>query len=1089
MRWPDLRAHAARIERTATPGSQPMNRNTLGRVRLALSCAALALTAHAMADTTGGAPLPPHLATPDAALLPDYVALALTHTSLTDDPAWRPLRLTLAPARPQPAVIVLPVQTQAYGFSQAFNALVGARLDQELGRRHVDASRQTEIVDWRGPFVRRTDEKEVAAFATAHPNASLLRVYVGHDYESHAFITLSRNDDGKARLAHRRIVMPDGEITTLTAITATLPGLLAEIGMGDAKPAAALPAGRGAGCEKSDWALADVATSAPPVATACHALLMGTLLPDYLASMNFAAPATAPARLAWLARAWIEADALAQASPAMRSARTLAAWQLRLDGSQDNASKLVNERDVVVRPLAGMLSTLQRAESAPKLSRNETAAGFVKTAIDGLPRFAAAVVKERALYAQDFRRVELCPMELAVASFKAPAGCGEDATPVTRPQSPPTPGQSQLLDEWRLAQAWNGLFVEGYMRAHAPSLQRVIDALPPLVATHPFIRQVRFHVHGAESRVDDPAAHLARSRARILDYAQVVATLQRDDPLERETKVVDDTVTQQERLDAAILKAEDDVRRLTRAQGDPPGWPFLWKTPRGPVIAATFLSDGPFWKAEAARREIANPHVATSTPQPSQPAVSAALAATAASRGEPGFGNPHNDTKPTFETNTWPSMPTRKELEQRLVRAPWDMEARSMLALLTLESGAGVAQARRVIDARKAHPHSEDDLGESNDLALAGHVFYFAGELEAARDYYGRAAAFDTGGDADFLAKVRLAAMAGHPGAALAWSHKRRLRYDHEWAVADEAGYLFMLKRPDEAWALLMPRLQVSKESAMWGAALAGHRIAGHRLDEMPDWFKQNRLEQVKDDLQKMGQVWLTNYAILDRLPTLADTKLLYDWRWNWAGGPLVVKTALDGTAVAKPYKLDDDIQFTDMHDKVLLMPLYAWTLWNTTGGKDPALDGFRKASIDAGFQSVLTKAMVLAADGKRAEALKFLTVARYELGRRGTAYPLKEDFHAPAYHFVLASWLMSRQTHDPAYAQQGLAIAVAYQHVVDYMAWPYAAEALLSRDPEARAIAACRAQALDAASMMLHESGLHPDPASPTCRKATAWQ
>jgi hypothetical protein len=82
----------------------------------------------------------------------------------------------------------------------------------------------------------------------------------------------------------------------------------------------------------------------------------------------------------------------------------------------------------------------------------------------------------------------------------------------------------------------------------------------------------------------------------------------------------------------------------------------------------------------------------------------------------------------------------------------------------------------------------------------------------------------------------------------------------------------------------------------------------------------------------------------------------------------------------------------------------------------------------------------------------------------------------------------MSRKTGEPAYAAQGLAVAEAYQHFEAWVAWPYAAEALLGKDAKAREIAACRAQKLDADSMFLHESGLHPDPKSAVCRKATAW-
>ena len=173
------------------------------------------------------------------------------------------------------------------------------------------------------------------------------------------------------------------------------------------------------------------------------------------------------------------------------------------------------------------------------------------------------------------------------------------------------------------------------------------------------------------------------------------------------------------------------------------------------------------------------------------------------------------------------------------------------------------------------------------------------------------------------------------------------------------------------------------------------------------------------------------------------------------------------------------------------LLPFYAWATWNATGGKAAPLQYVRDAPLESGLGGVLSKAMVLAADGRRDESLRFLTAARYELGRHalyGSRYALRDPLRTAPYDFVLATWLMTRQTGEPAYAVQGLAVAQAYQHVDAYMAWPYAAEALLSKDAKGREIAACRAQKLDAGSMFLQASGLHPDPGGVVCRKATAW-
>jgi hypothetical protein len=109
-------------------------------------------------------------------------------------------------------------------------------------------------------------------------------------------------------------------------------------------------------------------------------------------------------------------------------------------------------------------------------------------------------------------------------------------------------------------------------------------------------------------------------------------------------------------------------------------------------------------------------------------------------------------------------------------------------------------------------------------------------------------------------------------------------------------------------------------------------------------------------------------------------------------------------------------------------------------------------------------------------------------LGRINGSSPFDDRFDNAPYAFVLASWSMWRQTGERAYAEPGLAIARAYQRVWPAEAWTYAAEALLGTDASSREVAACRAEKLDPASLMLHESGLHPQPDSDTCRRATAW-
>jgi hypothetical protein len=1031
------------------------------------------------AATQDALPELPHVLHPDAPLYPDYYAAALARTSLTDDPAYRPLRLQPGAVQREPTLIVLPVQTQAFGFSPTFRALLGARLDQELQRRHIAATRQTDIVDWRGPFVRRLDDATVAAFAEGHVGATLLTLYLGHDAAGHAFITLGKQKDGKTTLAHRRVDIPQDEIPTLDLFTQTLLPMLAELGLGDAKPAPRIAPHDAGGCSVDAWQLADISSDAPPDITACHALLMGTLMPDFLSVVAFRTQPSMPDRAAWLARAWVEADTLSIKLPAMRDAVTLAALQLRLDPQLNDAATLADSKDPVVRPLARMLIARSKAEKAPSRSVRDAADQYVEQASQGLPPFAHAIVAEHARFTDGFYQVDSCPMTLALPHFKVPADCEDEAHESPHTQHAATIGETALLDEWRLAAAWKELFYEGEIQGSSTGLSRSVSEMPARLARHPVIRVMRYAMREHDKPAVGIDAVVAQARSRNADYAQAIATLQRDDVMIRNNAVGDGLVPAV-RTDAAVARIEDDSSRLDGVELLD-FWSAILTRPELKPGPTAFLVDGNFMQANIRlmRRgsRYANPGAS----------MLAHLQASAPRRSEVLTGFSSVWYFPASEN----SLPSRAQLEQQLAQDPSNMGLRTQLALVALEHGASIGDARKIIDARVRKGRAEDAIAESNDWALAAHMFFFSGALEPARDYYEKAELAGSGNGEQLHATERLRQIAGDVRGTLAAAQRRVERYGGEWAMSDEAALLFMLRRRDEGWAVVLPHLQTTEQLPLWQAAFVGLRMDAMPLAKLSDWMATNHV-QVNLDGQAGNATWLRTYAIEDRRPTPADADVLMpihrtEPRMPGGGAPLM-KAALDGIDPTQIDAIVTDAGGMVGSDRWNLMPFYAWVAWNATSGKDPALDAYRAAPIGSRFTAVLTRAMLLAADGQRDQALEALTAARFELGRIGGAAPFSDDFEASPYHFVLATWLMSRKTGERAYADQGLRIARAYQHVWAWKAWPYAAEALFGDDVAARQIAACRAQFLDAGSLFLHESRLHPDPNGAVCRKATAW-
>ncbi len=1069
-----------------------IERFTAARARAALAGAALALAIGAPAQPAADAktaPRPPHQLTPDAPVLPDYFALSLAHVSVTDDPAWRALHLRIADRQADPAFIVLPVQTQAYGFSPMFRALLGARLDRELQRRHLGASRQTDIADWRGPFVRRSDDATLAAFAAEHPSATLLALYLGHDADGHAFLSLARGVGGDRRVAHRRVDIPQELVPTLDAFTAVLPPLLAELGLGDAHPAPP-PAAKGdSACRKSDWELEDSPANADPGASACHALLVGTLMPEYLSRLADFTQPSSPERLAWLARAWVEAGAFDARSPRMQSVARLAALQLRIDPKQETTAALADDGDVVVRPLARLLWARARARSMPRQSSDAAARAYVEEATAGLPPFASAVIEQRARFTENFHEVDPCAMEAALPQLKLPAACETALVPLQlRRSRPASLAQTRLMESWRLAAAWSELDVEGRVRGSARGIADTLQQMPPQLASHPFVRELHAAVQQYEKSARSADAHLAQSRARLRNQAVAVATLQREDALLRQLDAEALGVTSQERQDPAIARLLDDLERMTWVVGFDFHTAVLWRPQRNPTLPATFLAAGDFGDAE---------RVAMA------PLLRASMGLGAAS-GPLRVGVPQQrpSAPPSMpgraigggsfdKARVW-GMPDKASFETRLAKDRADMGARVGLALLALEGGASVAEARRIVDAQPRRRQAENRLVESQAWSLAAHAFYFAGELPTARLYYARSLETDMGSAGDMLARERIAAIDGKLRDELDATRERAERYDGDSDVGNEASLLFMLGRPQEAWPLLLPRMQTSTDATLWRSAFVGHRIAGRDASALPDWIGANKLEEAAIGSSPGAPQFLFEYATIDRLPAAVvarpHSSSLADFlSISWFGGPMMLRAAIDGTGAVDTAALDRDMQ-SALYSFPRLLPFYAWATWQATQGKDPVLDVPRGVAPEAGFAGQLAKAMVLSADGRRDDALRALTAARWELGRIGGMNAFPDDFRNSPHDFVLATWLMSRKTGERAYAERGLAVARAYQAVWPYLGWPYAAEALLGRDDQARAIAACRAQKLDPGSMFLRESGLHPDPKGAVCRKATDW-
>jgi len=1035
-------------------------------------------TAASMPEARALAPLAPHELAPDAALQPDYFAAALAITGVQVDARYRTPRLRASDRAQDPAFIVLPVQSQAWGFSPVARAMAGAELDRLLAARGVDASRQTDILDADGPFVRRFDEGTIAAFAAAHPASTLLVPYVGRDRNGHAFVTLERRDGGKPTLVHERVDLPEKDENTpmpvegVGVLVDALARQLEQLKVG--KPAA-LPAPERAGCAASDWALADPGPATGPVERACHALIMGSLMPDYLSVVSQAMP-NAPDRLAWLAQAWAEARPFAARLPAMNELARLAAAQLRFDLAVARIQPAVDSDDPVVRPLARMRWANGREEKGPRRSPENSAEAYMRSAATTLPSFARALAIEQVRYADTFATVDLCPMAAALPAMRRPPECDSDV-PAAPPDARPTRSTAALLEAWRLAAAAKALYYEGRTQGNAEAFERASAAVPARFAGHPIIGEVRFAAWVGLPPTGGTAAYVDRVRAAATSYMQAMATLQRIDAFTLKTDFDWQTL---HRLgigeDPVLSKYADDRARLRNVALSDLYGALLAVMDAKPGQPQAELARGSYLDAQMAMSRLRNPQGI---------ALPASGAVSAESRLE------HNRTSPQAVSefaHRRDALPSEADLEQAVEHQPQDMTARTQLALVRLKHGEPLARALEAVDGRTGDARAAWRVGESHELAEPAAAFFYAGDLATAKLYYDKVVAFGTGSESELAARVRLAQIAGDLPAALAAARRRYERYGGDFALRDVAGFSFALGQPLDGWKALLPQMQTARFEAPWIAAFAGLRADGVALAAVPGWLEKNGLDKLRIGYLSSAQLLVPAYAFVDRLPGPDEL----DWlRTHYASAGLVERAQILGIALRD--ERDPAAEAALMRrapsgpvagiDSEAWQPFLELARWQASDGKAPSLDEARNVPADSNLSWLMAKAVVLALDGKRAEALSALRAARWEMGRPTPPAQSNDPLFTAGYRYVLTGWAIARKTGERAFADEALALARSEQRVLPYLGWPYAAEALLATDTKARTAAACRAQALDAGSLLLQRSGLHPD--AKACRAA----
>jgi len=1018
----------------------------------------------------------PHQLHPNDWPQPDYFSEALKLTRFLPGERFKALKLA---AGLDPDWLVLPVQLQVFGWTPAFAAIIGARLDHELARRGLNANRQTDLFDADGPYLRRFEATQIDDFAAAHPRAQVLALYLGRDATGKDFVTLTLRRGSQLMRAHRSVKERPEPSAALEAMGSELPGMLAELGLAGESTAPTEPAHR---CDASDWTLDDLNPRSDLGVRACRALITGVLLPEFGWPTAYPRPRT-PAKLAWLAEAYVESDAL---MPVTATAVRSIAWsQLELGKAGETLHGAIDVDDAVARPLARLLWARERTLRMPVKSRDDSADAYAAAAAAALPAFAQAVFIERAGFEGQFRRVEICALERQLPALRVPPECAGWPAPSPRRTRLATRAERELLDEWRLTRSYKDIDIEGRSRGDLKALQAVLDALPPRIAAHPFIRQERFASESFGAATGTYESLVKRAQVAVTDFVQATADLQRWNIM-----LPSNAVTYGPWTNNAVLRAEppikavatDEQRMMAVLELD--GFIMRGVAPQqmAESVHLNFLRPGSIFLPQT-------PIAMASAPFTGPPSLIERPATEAAS----GVRVPPRIQLPLFMAQVpgGSQLPTAA-LEQALAADLADMDSRTELALARMKAGQSLAQARALIDGHSINRQSDAAIEESHAWAYPAHAFFFAAELDAARQYYQRVKGIGTGSESDLHSRVRLRLIAGDIPGALQATRARLERYESDFARRDLAGLEFLSGYGDRAWSALQSRLPQSAILELWVGAQVGQRIQGMTARQVRDWIGQSGYGHATVAGLDIGNAYLHRFVVDDRLPSDDDVALMEELdRQSTTSGPLLEASARLKRLAFEEHVDDASLQSVreliaraDWSHRSPLKPLYAWVAWRASGGKDEALGILRTATIDGDFDSMLAKALLLGLENDPSQAMIYLRAARIELAELSSGR-LHEEVRSAPYTVALANYLLYRSTQDRVYRDEALKMARAYQRVFTFLAWPYALEALLSSDGPARSVAACRAQYLDRDSLFLKLSGLNPEVGRAACRKS----
>jgi hypothetical protein len=405
-------------------------------------------------------------------------------------------------------------------------------------------------------------------------------------------------------------------------------------------------------------------------------------------------------------------------------------------------------------------------------------------------------------------------------------------------------------------------------------------------------------------------------------------------------------------------------------------------------------------------------------------------------------------------------------------------------------------------------------VGLSNRAYAAGNTFFWQGQMNGARSFYGIAAKLNTGSEASLASEQRLAQLDGDYARMLGVARARGQRYNSAYAWRDFLSWLFVSGGEEEAWAGFNRLHAAFDNSQVWLAAEVGLRLKGGTWEENKRWLLSEPYKSSASAGTARGVRLAIMLNAIDRSPApdLVRTVAELAGRPNTAVGRLMVLRppsggrgsvgyprsafrAKDRGPVREGILVESEFVYfaeayaalrrgnfksaVDRFDQMaefyavegspphgfpgFALPYFAWA--SAKAGDPLGLEAFVRGLPEGrsrAFDQGLALAFFAGLRGEHQAAEKYLQLAFYNR-------PFTENRPIfTEYQWAEACEWLYTATGEKRYLKLALDWAHRYQEVMPESAWAYAFEARYSTDEEQRLRATAIALYLDPRSEYL---------------------